>query len=45
MPLPPVPATFPQLTFRLCPGQTPLKTVAGLTLSPAGGIRVTVHRR
>ncbi|KAL4448043.1 hypothetical protein ABPG75_005262 [Micractinium tetrahymenae] len=34
-----------QYTFRLLPGQVPLKTKMLLTMAPAGGVRVTVHRR
>ncbi|KAL4448125.1 hypothetical protein ABPG75_005344 [Micractinium tetrahymenae] len=36
---------YQQFTFRLLPGAAPLKLQTGLTMSPAGGIPVTVHRR
>lgn len=36
---------LPQFTFRLLPGQLPLKVETRLTMAPAHGIRVTVHRR
>ena len=39
-PLPPL-----QYTFRLTPGQVPLKTKTLITHGPVGGVRVTVHRR
>ena len=34
-----------QYTFRLRPGQQPLRTKSRLTMSPAEGVWVTVHRR
>jgi hypothetical protein len=34
-----------QYTFRLLPGQQPLKVRTLLTMGPEGGVRVTVHRR
>lgn len=39
------PSYLPQFTFRLAPGQLPLKVETRLTMAPARGIRVTVHRR
>ena len=36
---------YSRFTFRLLPGQVPLKLRMVLTLSPAGGVRVTVHPR
>ena len=41
---PALPATL-QYTFRLLPGQQPLKVRTLLTMGPEGGVRVTVHRR
>ncbi|PSC76582.1 cytochrome P450 isoform A [Micractinium conductrix] len=38
-------ALYQQYTFRLTPGQVPLKTKMVLTSGPADGVHVTVHRR
>lgn len=40
-----LPAYAAQYTFRLRPGQQPLKTKSRLTMSPLDGVWVTVHRR
>ena len=40
--IPPLPL---QYTFRLTPGQVPLKTKMVLTMGPVDGVHVTVHRR
>lgn len=34
-----------QYTFKLLPGQQPLKLKTSLTTGPANGIHVTVHHR
>lgn len=36
---------YQQYTFRLLPGQVPLKTKTLITQCPVGGVRCTVHRR
>ncbi|PSC76937.1 cytochrome P450 [Micractinium conductrix] len=38
-------ALYQQYTFRLTPGQVPLKTKMVLTMGPVDGVHVTVHRR
>lgn len=40
-----LPPRCPQFTFKLLPGQVPLKLVQTITMGPAQGVRVTVHRR
>lgn len=36
---------YSRYTFRLRPGQQPLRTKSRLTMSPLDGVWVTVHRR
>ena len=41
----PPPSSLTQYTFKLLPGQQPLKLKTSLTTGPANGIHVTVHQR